>query len=56
MVLLAAWKPDILEIAESHLIDIRFVNRGEISPGPETVIVAIDWCARGCWTMYVAQI
>ncbi len=42
MVLLAAWKPDILEIAESHLIDIRFVNRGEISPGPETVIVAID--------------
>ncbi|QPJ64300.1 MAG: adenylate/guanylate cyclase domain-containing protein [Candidatus Nitrohelix vancouverensis] len=42
VVLLAAWQPAILEVAENHLTDIRFVNRGEIDPGPEVAVVAID--------------
>lgn len=35
-------KPSFLEIMELKALDLRFRLRGEIKPGPEVVIVAID--------------
>jgi len=42
MVLLAIRNPGFLEILELQLLDLRFINRGAVQPGPEVVIAAID--------------
>lgn len=42
MVLLAIRNPGFLEILELQLLDLRFINRGAVQPGPEVLIAAID--------------
>nr|HID58759.1 CHASE2 domain-containing protein [Desulfobacterales bacterium] len=47
------WKVPFLEIMELKTIDLRFLSRGPIRPGPEVVLVVIDeksLAEQGKWT------
>jgi len=48
IVVLIKFDPGIIEILELQLLDQRLRARGELTPGPEVVIVAIDEKSQPC--------